>query len=375
MTQEEQRLFSGALELECTGDLDFAVHVANSLDRYEIFPKIKTDEDLGRFLVDTAFMTGKFSFPDEARPYLLLCHTVDSVVQGVQLLNVSPALQIGVLDIRIEVGDGAVHTADADFRRLILKACDQARFLVDTAFMTGKFSFPDEARPYLDYSKIGAEQRDALGGIYTPHGLVKRREEAPVQEETPKAMLLTLTASEQSYPLVLPASEKQLGQAKESLRIEDFAQAVIASAEYTAPYLNRLIPMDSITVEDANEMALCLQRLKKDGEIIKYCAALEVEEPSTFTEALDMAIDIDDYELISDSEREYGRQALRRMGANDEVLEAIEGCTDFDRLGSEMMDEDGVRQTGFGLVRRLSKPFPPDQLLLGGGEDKGITLF
>lgn len=74
-----------------------------------------------------------------------------------------------------------------------------------------------------------------------------------------------------------------------------------------------------------------------------------------------MAIDIDDYELISDSEREYGRQALRRMGANDEVLEAIEGCTDFDRLGSEMMDEDGVRQTGFGLVRRLSKPFPPAQ--------------
>jgi len=189
----------------------------------------------------------------------------------------------------------------------------------------------------------------------------RRREEAPVQEETPKAMLLTLTVSEQSYPLVLPASEKQLGQAKESLRIEDFAQAVIANAEYTAPYLNQLIPMDNITVEDANEMALCLQRLKKDGEIMKYCAALEVEEPSTFTEALDMVIDIDDYELISDSEREYGRQALRRMGASDEVLEAIEGCTDFDRLGSEMMDEDGVRQTGFGLVRRLSKPFPPAQ--------------
>ena len=64
MTQEEQHLFSGALELECTGDLDFAVHVANSLDRYEIFPKIKTDEDLGRFLVDTAFITGKFRFPE-----------------------------------------------------------------------------------------------------------------------------------------------------------------------------------------------------------------------------------------------------------------------------------------------------------------------
>jgi len=26
-----------------------------------------------------------------------------------------------------------------------------------------------------------------------------------------------------------------------------------------------------------------------------------------------------------------------------------------------MMEADGVRQTGFGLVRRLSKPFPPEQ--------------
>lgn len=280
MTQEEQQLFSGALELERTGGLSDAVRIANSLGQYEIFPKIKTDEDLGRFLVDTAFVTGKFSFPDEARPY-------------------------------------------------------------------------------LDYSKIGAEQRDALGGIYTPHGLVKRREESPVQKATPSTMTLTLMTTERSDTLLLPASEEQLEQAKRDLEIDDFSQAVIAGVDYKAPCLEQLIPRDCITVEYANEMALCLQRLNTDGETMKYCAALEVVEPSTFTEALDMAIDIDDYELISSSEREYGRQALRRMGASDEVLEAIEGCTDFDRLGSEMMEEDGVRQTGFGLVRRLGKPFPP----------------
>ncbi|NBI11011.1 hypothetical protein D1641_13470 [Colidextribacter sp. OB.20] len=280
MSDEKLKLLNGALALERAANLDDVLRVTDSLEQYELFPQIRTDEDLGHFLVDTSFITGKFSFPEKTRPY-------------------------------------------------------------------------------LDYAKIGAEQRDTLGGAYTTHGFVKRREEVPVQAEVPKAMLLTLTASEQSYPLVLPASEKQLEHAKKSLGIEDFAQAVIANVEYTAPYLNQLIPMDSITVEDANEMALCLQRLKKDGEIMKYCAALEVEEPSTFTEALDMAIDIDDYELISDSEREYSRQALRRMGANDEVLEAIEGHTDFDLLGSEMMEEDGVRQTGFGLARRLSKPFPP----------------
>ena len=76
--------------------------------------------------------------------------------------------------------------------------------------------------------------------------------------------------------------------------------------------------------------------------------------------ALDMAIDIDDYELISGSEREYGRQALRRIGADDELLDTIDGYMDFDQFGRAMMEEDGVRQTGFGQVRRLSKPFPPE---------------
>ena len=150
-----------------------------------------------------------------------------------------------------------------------------------------------------------------------------------------------------------------LERAKRALEIEDFSQSAITKAEYVVPNLGQLIPMDCITVEDANEMALWLQRLKTDGEIMKYCAALEVAEPSTFTEALDMASNIDDYEMISDSEREYGRQALRRIGADDEILDTIDGYTDFDSLGLTMMEEDGVRQTGFGVVRRLSKPFPP----------------
>lgn len=283
ITQEEQRLFSGALELECTGGLDDALHIAEDLEQYEIFPKIKTDTDLGRFLVDTAVVTGKFSFPESARPY-------------------------------------------------------------------------------LDYAKIGAEQRDALGGVYTPHGLVKRREEAPVQTETPRTMLLTLKTSEQSCPLVLPASEEQMDHAKRRLGIEDFSQAVIDSVEYTAPYLDRLIPTDCITVEHANELADCLQQIKADGEMTKYCAVLEIEEPDSFAEALDLAIDLDDYELVSDNEREYGREALRRIGADDELLDTIDGYTDFDELGRAMMEQDGVRQTGFGLVRRLSKPFPEPEV-------------
>ena len=45
--------------------------------------------------------------------------------------------------------------------------------------------------------------------------------------------------------------------------------------EYAAPYLNRLIPTGCVSVENANEMAHCLQQIKTDGEMMKYCAALD----------------------------------------------------------------------------------------------------
>ena len=180
-----------------------------------------------------------------------------------------------------------------------------------------------------------------------------RREEAPVQTDTSRTMLLTLAVSEQSHCLALPAAADQLEYAKRSLGIEDFSQARITGIEYTAPYLEQLIPMDGVTVEGADKMALCLQQLKADGEIMKYCAALEAEEPSTFSRALDMGMGIDNYELVTDNERAYGRE---------ELLDTIDGYTDFEQLGRAMMEEDGVRLTEFGLVRRLDRPFPEPEI-------------
>ena len=53
----------------------------------------------------------------------------------------------------------------------------------------------------------------------------------------------------------------------------------------------------------------------------------------------------------------YGKQVLMRIGADEELIAALHGFTDFDELGSFFMREDGVRTTNFGLIRRLSEPF------------------
>lgn len=256
MDGERLEFLSGVLELERARKLDDVLHIIDSLDQYEIFPKIKTDEDFGHFLVDTSLMTGKFSFPEETRPY-------------------------------------------------------------------------------LDYARIGAEQRNVLGGMHTSNGLIKRREEAPVQAEAPGTIVLTLTALEQSDTLVLPASEAQLERVKRALEIENFAQADIAAVRCSSPHLAGLLPLDTASVEDANTVALYLQEMEQeDGGMMKFCAVLEVEQPDTFTEAVSIAMDRNDYEQVPENMDEYGKQVLRRVGADDEVIDTIDGYMDFARLGT-----------------------------------------
>lgn len=96
--------------------------------------------------------------------------------------------------------------------------------------------------------------------------------------EEQSALQLDLTTADWWYYLRLPASEEEMTQAKRDLEVEDFSQAVIAGVKYTAPHLDRLIPTDGITVEDANELALCLKEMEQeDGEEGKFYAVLEAE--------------------------------------------------------------------------------------------------
>ncbi len=39
----------------------------------------------------------------------------------------------------------------------------------------------------------------------------------------------------------------------------------------------------------------------------------------------------------------------------------LDGFTDFEAMGNFYMREDGVRRTEFGLLRKLSDPFPEVQ--------------
>lgn len=280
MSEQERYIFSGVLDAKSPNGLDDVLHIADSLDDYELIEDVSSDRELGGWLVEHGF------------------------------------LQI-----------------------------------------------PEYVRPYLDYGVIGAEYYSNHSGAYTQHGYVKRRGTVQEQSEDGDPVFrLRLTHGQQACRLALPASEPQLDAVKQELQLEDFAQATIYGVKCGVAYLSNLLPTNCISVEDANELALAIREMQEtDGELLKYLAVLSVEKPDDFHAALGLALNLDDYERSIEGTYEYGQSALRRLGADDELINAIDGYMDFELFGEDAMTEDGVRQTEFGLLRRCSSPFPTQE--------------
>ena len=182
-------------------------------------------------------------------------------------------------------------------------------------------------------------------------------------EETRPTFALTLVSSAGSVRLDLPAADDELERAKRALGVDSLDSAVIKDVEIDYPWAH-LLPMDSVTLEAVNVLAQCVRAMSGE-ELRVFGAVLEVEGPCSLHEAGTIAMDINDYELVDGSEREYAITALGYAGAGDESLELLEGFTNFDALGRAEMERDGVRETSFGHVRRLSAPWPRQEPEIG----------
>ena len=80
-----------------------------------------------------------------------------------------------------------------------------------------------------------------------------------MMEQASGTISLTLVTGTGRCPLALPASDERLDEVRSFLGVEDFAEAVIGDIHFSLPHLADIIPLDTITAEDANALALCLQ--------------------------------------------------------------------------------------------------------------------
>ena len=235
----------------------------------------------------------------------------------------------------------------------------------------GKIDCPEHLNPYLDYVGIGAEFYSDYGGAYTLDGYVVKKGRLPIHSQSPEPWrnesrdeMLRLTLhvkGKPDYTLVLPADEEYLTDVKEYLDIDDFTQAQIQDVRFKVPYIGEMAhAMDCPSVEGYNEFAEELEDIwQKDGALLTYAAVLSVEKPDTLHQALELLHDLNNYERIVDGTYGYGQQRLQeKLGLDDEGIEKLEGYMDFERYGLDCMEQDGVIETEFGLLRRLNPPFP-----------------
>lgn len=282
MDRDEGLVFSGALDNESINGLDDMLRIAQNLNNYVIMPDIRTDSDLGRFLVDKGF-----------------------------------------------------------------REC------------------PEDMQAYLDFNAIGRDFRSEYGGAFGAGGFVRRKEFLEPEEVTKPIITLYMhtalskTTGELPYSIKLPATEMQLDRIKERMGINEFCEASITAIEFAPAYLVDNIPTECAAVGVANDLAMEIeQMMQSDGELLKYFSVLEVEQPQTMGAALDLAIDLENFERVPDDDEEYGMSVLHRYGGDEELFDLIEGYMDFDRFAKDMRHEDGVRRTEYGLVRRCDEPWP-----------------
>lgn len=231
--------------------------------------------------------------------------------------------------------------------------------------------FPESVQPYLDYQIIGSEFCADHGGAFCRGGYAVRKDELSerflqTEQKQKSIMLLRLRASNDKArtpvdtTLTLPTSDDELDRAKQRLGIDEFVEAEIVTVDYVFPYFSTMVPQDCITAEGANELAQAIEQMSQtDGEMLKYLAVLEVEQPDTFQGALCIAMNLDDYERVPTDREEYGRKVLMEAGErNVNMLDDIDGFMDYEAYGKYRMEIDGVIQTEFGLVLCKSDPFP-----------------
>ena len=293
MDKRQQGILGGAVDSECISSLDDVLEISSHLDRYVILPNIVTNEELGRFLVDTGYK-----------------------------------------------------------------------------------DFPEETHPYLNYAAIGMEYYTNNGGAYGPGGYV-RRKAAPELEVQVQKPLITIhlysaklsQARAEPYRLALPALDEEMYQAALALGVDELSGASIVKMEIGDETLKDLIPMECVSVTEANHLAMTIEELRQWDELYqKYLAVLSVEQPETMTKALYLSVELDDYEFMPEDDYEYGQAVLRRHGATDELLDRLLGYLNMEGLGRDARADDGVRKTEYGDLRRCSEPFPDitQQIELGG---------
>ncbi|WP_018212223.1 antirestriction protein ArdA [Desulfitobacterium hafniense] len=366
MSDRDAAIFSGALDLESVNGIKDLMRITNNLQNYKFFPDVTTPRELGIYLVES----GDIDIHESAWPYL----DYEKVAAVYESNHVGVYTHLGyvvkndsnptqTISEKEQIGGGTLKAKGYRVHPSV-GIIDGELWRAVTARLRAPFSDEETAEP-RDFVMKPHTAPDPGSNTQVPLG--------PADDKEYIFKLIVYPsydpdARDKGFTLKLPMSIQELGLTLKKRGITDFNDCDVESCECHIKRLSNTLNLEG-DLYGLNKLATQIKHLLDDKEpITKLLAALEEERPRELSEAIDIMDNLDCYELLPPNIKtpaDYAGQVLFDSGRyeiNDEVKDFL----DLDKYGKYKMEEDGVRQSVFGMLRRIDG--------LSQEQEQGFTL-
>ena len=231
----------------------------------------------------------------------------------------------------------------------------------------------DEVLEMLDEEKVGQALRKSDKGVFTTKGYLffgsdkwtetydgmHLPEYPDIHEGVISLRLNSLDCNPEKHTgvwLDLPAGEMEIDQALKRLEVSSLNSCIITEVKSIVPLFNYQIASDT----DINELNILAERIQTfpDGEtLIKYKAVLEFEQSNDLELNLNIANNLNCYELDPSiiSLECYAEQVFQKAGIDTD--DPSFAYFDFRGYGERYMLKKGAAMTPYGVASRNEQTF------------------
>ncbi len=289
----------------------------------------------------------------------------------------------GLLRMEQEKNEGqiSIHTLlqlahNADCCHVVGEARNDSqlgRFYAENDFFEELSDLPDKVFDLLDFDRIGREQRQAEGGVFTRGGYVVQNtelEQIPLPDDPPPepdyTVLLKVSRRDShdalSATIRLPASEEELDKALEQLDAAGWEECGYTCLDCAVPWAREWME-DEEDLGTIQPFAEELDQLQRQGQLSKYKALLLASRCEDLWDALEMADSMQSM-VFTPSILSSQDAALAKLQTvfDADNLNILLRHLDLNGYGNELIAADHEELTPYGLIRQQNRePIPTRQ--------------
>lgn len=290
----------------------------------------------------------------------------------------------GLLRMEQEKNEGqiSIHTLlqlahNADCCHVVGEARNDSqlgRFYAENDFFEELSDLPDKVFELLDFERIGREQRQAEGGVFTRGGYVVQNtelEQIPLPDDPPPkpdyTVLLKVSRGYfndgredgPSVTIRLPASEEDLDKTLEQLDAASWEECGYACLDCAVPWAREWME-DEEDLGTIQPFAEELDQLQRQGQLPKYKAILLASRCEDLWDALEMADSMQSM-VFTPSILSSQDAALAKLQTvfDADNLNILLRHLDLNGYGNELIAADHEELTPYGLIRQQNgEPIP-----------------